>query len=128
VSYENTVLFLLICYQLIFAALVVAVGPPYRKAWYTNVFFDTFTLMLFAISVYLTMAPADALEHILQFQTIPDWYRGMILGLGVAYFGLAWVYEKYMVPLLTKILKKAGPKKQKKIYKSIWGDFGINDA
>ncbi|RUO97136.1 hypothetical protein BC936DRAFT_140922 [Jimgerdemannia flammicorona] len=35
--FENTVLFMLSCFQYILIAVVFGVGPPYRKAMWTNV-------------------------------------------------------------------------------------------
>ena len=56
-AYENTILFLLTCYQYIFVALVFSVGKPFRKPFYTNILFLLSGLVLFGFTTFLATGP-----------------------------------------------------------------------
>lgn len=62
-SYENTILFLLTCYQYIFVALVFSVGRPFRKPFYTNVLFLLSTIVLVAVTTFLAVTTHKSVRH-----------------------------------------------------------------
>ena len=61
-AYENTILFLLTGYQYIIVALVFSVGKPFRKPFYTNLWFLLSTIVLCAFTTFLSITPIEAVR------------------------------------------------------------------
>ncbi|RUS24045.1 hypothetical protein BC938DRAFT_474212 [Jimgerdemannia flammicorona] len=100
--FENTVLFMLSCFQYILIAVVFGVGPPYRKAMWTNVPFIVTILLLVLLTVWTVLIPPASLVDILELLSIPLYFRQIILVLGAINFGISWVTEKYAFPGVAK--------------------------
>jgi len=74
-AYENTILFLLSCYQYIIAALVFSVGKPFRKPFYTNFLFLLCSLVLIAFTTMLSINPvAEIRKEFTILQMYPSGY------------------------------------------------------
>lgn len=93
-------------------------------------FMATITVAL-GVSVYMVLAPAHWLKKLMQLTTMSRGYEMALIGLGVAYIGMAWVFERHLALRLARFLGAAkerltGRGKKRKEYKiireSIWGN------
>jgi cation-transporting ATPase 13A2 len=77
-----------------------------------------------AINIYMVVAPAHNLKHIMQLTKISTSYKVTLLVLAVAYLLLAWTSENYLFQRLARWVGKAKmtvtkTPKQRKEYKVI---------
>ncbi|KDN71000.1 putative ATPase [Colletotrichum sublineola] len=127
---ENTVLFLVSCFEYILAGVVLNAGPPFREQALKNwPFMATITATL-AITLYMILEPAPSVRHLMQLtRTSWDFKIFMIL-LGGVYLAMAWTSEKYIFQKLARaagsfkerVLKRP---KQRKAYKMILENMQI---
>ncbi|KAJ3186722.1 hypothetical protein HDU85_007542 [Gaertneriomyces sp. JEL0708] len=104
-GYENTVVFLLSCFQYIAVAVALCTGKPYRQPMWKNGFFVTTIAVLTAISLYLTYSPTPAIRDILDLVDLPDQGKDYILVLALIDWFLTWTGEHWFVPWIVKGLK-----------------------
>lgn len=64
--WENSAIFLFSCYQYIIAAVVFSKGPPFRKPFYTNMYFMGALIILISFSSLLLFNPFAKLADFLQ--------------------------------------------------------------
>jgi len=121
---ENTVLFLVSCFEYILAGVVLNAGPPFREPALKNWPFMATIAVTLMITLYMILGPAHSLRHLMQLtKTSWDFKIFMIL-LGGVYLATAWTSEKYIFQKLSRaagyfkerILKRP---KQRKEYKTI---------
>ncbi|KAK1594718.1 ATPase [Colletotrichum navitas] len=121
---ENTVLFLVSCFEYILAGVVLNAGPPFREPALKNWPFMATIAVTLMITLYMILGPAHSLRHLMQLtKTSWDFKIFMIL-LGGVYLATAWTSEKYIFQKLSRaagyfkerVLKRP---KQRKEYKTI---------
>ncbi|KAK2029441.1 ATPase [Colletotrichum zoysiae] len=121
---ENTVLFLVSCFEYILAGVVLNAGPPFREPALKNWPFMATIAVTLMITLYMILVPAHSVRHLMQLtKTSWDFKMFMIL-LGGVYLATAWASEKYIFQKLAwavgyfkeRVLKRP---KQRKAYKVI---------
>ncbi|KAI8804374.1 hypothetical protein BJ742DRAFT_825014 [Cladochytrium replicatum] len=103
--FENEALFLLSCFQYIFVAVVVSVGPPYRETMWKNVPFICVVLALLVSTTLLTLFHVPWLSKLLDLTNpTPLYGRLFILCLAFVNFIFSWTTEAWITPALSKLL------------------------
>ncbi|KAK1997065.1 ATPase [Colletotrichum falcatum] len=121
---ENTVLFLVSCFEYILAGVVLNAGPPFREPALNNWPFMATIAVTLMITLYMILGPVDRVRDLMQLtKTSWDFKMFMIL-LGGVYLATAWTSEKYIFPKLARAagyFKERALKrpKQRKEYKMI---------
>ncbi|KAJ7594428.1 P-type ATPase [Mycena floridula] len=86
-NFENTVLFLISCFQYILVAAVFSIGPPYRQSMWTNWLLMLALGSLSLFNVLVLLSPPDMVSDILTLMPLPAEGRIVLLiaaGLNVA--------------------------------------------
>jgi len=124
VSWENTVIYTMSCFQYFIQACVFCKGKPHRQPFYTNWVFGGLVLLLTAFTTILLVYPPDFLAEFFELQpwTPKDaWFRVSLLHLPIVNTILAilienGVAESRLLKIIThKINKKKQPKNKYKI-------------
>ncbi|KAF9123796.1 hypothetical protein BGW39_008689 [Mortierella sp. 14UC] len=111
---ENTVLFLLSCFQYLLVAIVFSVGPPYRKPMASNRPFVLITVTLVLTSAIMVLVPTAWITEVMQLVHIPFSFRVLIIILAGLNLAFSLVCEAYVFPMFSKLIgewwgrKKAG--------------------
>lgn len=127
---ENTVLFLLSCFEYILAGVVLNAGPPFRQKALQNWPFIATILVTLSITVYMIVKPAHWVRRLMQL-TSTDWnFQLFMITLGALYLGCAWVSEKHVFQGLARALGRlkqsvSGHPKKRKAYKTILEDMRL---
>lgn len=122
---QNTALFLVSCYQYIFSAVVLSVGRPFRQPMSQNLPFVITILITLVTTCYMLFDPAQWLVKLMQLTYMSASFKVFLLVLGLGNFAIAYVGEKFVLPVIAKwigLLKvKINPKwrKKRKEYKLI---------
>ncbi|KAH9083670.1 P-type ATPase [Lactarius deliciosus] len=103
-NYENTVLFLLSCFQYILVAAVFSIGRPYRKPMWTNgwLMFSLVALSLFNVSVLL--APTKFISAVLELMPLPLSARLTLLWAAVINVAVSVVFERWVTQLIADVV------------------------
>ncbi|KAF9913042.1 hypothetical protein EC991_005910 [Linnemannia zychae] len=101
---ENTVLFLLSCFQYLLVAIVFSVGPPYRKPMASNRPFVLITVTLVLTSAIMVLFPTAWITELMQLVHIPFSFRVLIIVLAGLNLALSLVCEAYVFPMFSKLL------------------------
>ncbi|KAK9242935.1 hypothetical protein V1506DRAFT_516715 [Lipomyces tetrasporus] len=106
-SSDNTSLFLASCYQYIFIAIVLSVGPPYRDRMTKNGPFMLTIAVTMTLVTLILLAPPKWLFDLLVLTQLSFAFKLIILGAGGAYFCVTWVGEKYLFPKISAWITRA---------------------
>ncbi|KJZ75510.1 hypothetical protein HIM_04973 [Hirsutella minnesotensis 3608] len=125
---ENTALFLVSCFEYILSGMLLNAGPPFRQRATRNWPFTATVVFALAITLYMILFPAHWVEKLMDLTYMSMAYRYFLIGLGLAYFLLAWVFEMHLAMPLAKRLGRVmeamtGRAKQRKEYKCIREDI-----
>ncbi|KAF4837814.1 putative cation-transporting ATPase [Colletotrichum tropicale] len=100
---ENTVLFLVSCFEYILAGVVLNAGPPFRESALKNWPFLATVGVTLLITLYMILFPAHSVKRLMQLtNTNLDFELFMIL-LGAVYLAAAWTSEKYVFQKLARV-------------------------
>jgi cation-transporting ATPase 13A2 len=119
----NTTLFLVSCYQYIFAAVFLSVGKPYRQPMRYNYPFMATVLIGVAVSTYMLFFSPRWLVNIMQLTPMPLGFKFVLLGAAAVGFVVSYLGEQKLFPRLARLLgettkgKKDGEGKTRKKYK-----------
>lgn len=80
--------------------------------------------LVLLITLYMLLSPTKWVRHTMQLSKMTWDYEIFLLGLGLVYFVLSWIYEKHIAVRLGKVLgilreRLTGHPKQRKEYKLI---------
>jgi cation-transporting ATPase 13A3/4/5 len=70
-SYENTLLFYVSCFQYIVGALVFSVGPPYRQPITTNLMFMSISIFTSLLIISMLFIPEPSIYGFMELMVIP---------------------------------------------------------
>ncbi|PHH83535.1 hypothetical protein CDD82_7576 [Ophiocordyceps australis] len=126
---DNTALFLVSCFEYIFAAALLNAGPPFRQRWTSNWPFVATMVLLLVVTMYMVMVPAHWVRKLMQLTDMSWDYKLFLVGFGVLFLALGWVYEKHVALPLAKAIGAAkqwstGEAKRRKEYKLIREEMG----
>ncbi|KAA8911088.1 P-type ATPase-like protein [Sphaerosporella brunnea] len=106
----NTTLFLVSCYQYIFAAVFLSVGPPYRLPMTHNYSFMATVLIGVVISTWMLFAPPKWLCDVMQLTPMPLKFKIVLLLAAAVGFVVSLLGEQKLFPKLSRLL--GGKKKR----------------
>ncbi|KAG8413269.1 hypothetical protein J3458_012852 [Metarhizium acridum] len=121
---ENTALFLSSCFEYILSGVVLNAGPPFRQDSAKNWPFTLTIAAALIITVYMVVGPAQWIKKLMELSHMEWDYKLFLMVLGLAYFALAWTFEKYLAMRLARVIGYAkqritGRAKMRKKYKVI---------
>lgn len=106
-SSDNSALFIASCFQYIFVAVILSVGPPYREPISKNRPF----LITIVVTVFLTLlilvAPIDSFfGTLMDLSYLSNSFKVWIVALVAVNMGVSWGCEKWVFPILATALQK----------------------
>lgn len=123
--FENTVVFLVSCYQYIMVAFVFSVGEPYREALWKNGkdtvgglrirmtklilfpcqgIFAVTSLLLLAFIILVTVYPVDLLTEWLELVELPPSARAVILAVVLLNGLFSWICERWVFSQVASLI------------------------
>lgn len=94
-NYENSVLFLISCFQYILVAAVFSIGPPYRKPMWTNAWLMSSMCLLSAFNIWVLLAPAKVVSTLLTLMPLPLGARYTLLMVAVINVVVSLSFERW---------------------------------
>ncbi|KAL8676574.1 MAG: hypothetical protein Q9186_006923 [Xanthomendoza sp. 1 TL-2023] len=139
---ENTTLYLLSCFQYIFSAIILSIGPPFRQSMTNNgqsamilivtemliptpVPFVVTIVVALLFSSYMLFDPAAWLASSMQLTNMTARFRVFILILAVGGFACGWIAERKVFLLVARMVGQIHDflwpqrRKQRKRYKTL---------
>ncbi|KAL4462608.1 hypothetical protein ABPG74_000438 [Tetrahymena malaccensis] len=122
--YESTVLFLFSNFQYISTCIAFSIGKPFKKGFYTNIWFTICLVLITLLSLYIlllhdsfTTSFLDIFEQVqlgdqLPVSEMPKPFLVVILGIACASSLVNILYEKYVVAKLALIFKNKKDQKR----------------
>ncbi|KAJ3989971.1 P-type ATPase [Lentinula detonsa] len=133
-NFENSVLFLISCFQYILVAGVFSIGPPYRKPMWTNVLLMLSLGSLTLFNLLVLLSPPQAIVDLLTLMPIPKEGRLKLLlavainmSLCILYEGIGSFVVAGVVGQITQWRKRTRRIRETggKVYKAVEG--GMNN-
>ncbi|EJD52718.1 Ca-transporting ATPase [Auricularia subglabra TFB-10046 SS5] len=106
-NYENTVLFLVSCFQYILVAAVFSIGPPYRKPMWSNGWLMLAILILSAFSTLLLLSPPQSMVVLLELMPLPREAKWTLLSVVLVNVGLCAGFERWGSLRVARLLRRA---------------------
>ncbi|KAF5393475.1 hypothetical protein D9757_000675 [Collybiopsis confluens] len=103
-NFENSVLFLISCFQYILAACVFSIGPPYRKPMWTNVLLMLSLIILTSFNLLVLLSPPQAVVDLLTLMIVPKDGRLKLLMAAAVNVIVCIIYEEYGVPVVSEVV------------------------
>ncbi|TQS36863.1 hypothetical protein Golomagni_02679 [Golovinomyces magnicellulatus] len=122
VNSENTVLFLLSCFEYIFSGIVLSVGPPFQQTWTRNFPFVITIALTLALTILLLFNPSVKVANFMELTKLSINFKYLIFLLGLSYFFVAWLSEKILLVWISGFIRKNkyfGKPTKRKIYKTV---------
>ncbi|GAW05440.1 Ca-transporting ATPase [Lentinula edodes] len=107
-NFENSVLFLISCFQYILVAGVFSIGPPYRKPMWTNVLLMFSLAALTSFNLLVLLSPPQAIADLLTLMMIPTEGFGYLAVAGIA-TATAQLSTPTTLTTVTSSMTPAGP-------------------
>lgn len=104
-NFENTVLFLVSCFQYILVAAVFSIGPPYRQPMWTNGWLMISLIVLTAFNLLVLLGPPRMVTGILELMYIPFSARLLLLGAAILNVGMSVAYEHWGTDLISDMVR-----------------------
>ncbi|KIM40199.1 hypothetical protein M413DRAFT_19398 [Hebeloma cylindrosporum] len=101
---ENSVLFLISCFQYILVAAVFSIGPPYRMSMWTNGWLMFSMGLLSAFNVLVLLAPPKALAELLTLMPLPVAGRQTLLIAAVVNVGISMCFETWGAEAVSRVV------------------------
>lgn len=119
---DNTVLFWFSCFQYIFVAMVLSVGPPFREPMYKNLPFMATVFATVMLTFLLMCVDPDAgFGQFMNLTYASTQFKLLLVVLAAVNFALCWVGYKQLFPAMAVLVQRArralGIKKIRKRYK-----------
>ncbi|KAK9462203.1 uncharacterized protein V1516DRAFT_711632 [Lipomyces oligophaga] len=122
-SSDNTSLFLASCFQYIFVAVILSVGPPYREPMSQNKPFLVTIFMTALIVTYILVMPPKWLFKLLVLTEMAFEFKAFIVLLAMLNFGMSMVADRFILDRIAISIRairrtlQGGRRKIRKRYK-----------
>ncbi|KIK67306.1 hypothetical protein GYMLUDRAFT_69495 [Collybiopsis luxurians FD-317 M1] len=127
-NFENSVLFLISCFQYILAACVFSIGPPYREPMWKNVLLVLSLIVLTLFNLLVLLSPPQAVLDLLTLMILPKDGKVKLLMAVAINMAVCIIYEEYGVMLVSGIVgqmmnwrKRSRRVHESKVYKAVEG-------
>ncbi|KAI1940234.1 hypothetical protein LOZ39_003598 [Ophidiomyces ophidiicola] len=115
---QNSALFLVSCFQYIFAGLILSVGRPFRQPMTSNVPFVAVIIVTILISSYMLFQPADWLFSLMQLTYMSTLFKTWLVLLSLGGFAVGYISEEHLFLSLSRVIgiayRTCCPNEQKK--------------
>uniref|UniRef100_A0A452GX96 Uncharacterized protein n=1 Tax=Gopherus agassizii TaxID=38772 RepID=A0A452GX96_9SAUR len=134
-NYENTVVFCISGFQYLILAVAMSKGYPFREPLYTNVPFLLVLVVLFGLTIGITLYPLGFVRAVLKLKDISDTsFKMLLLGIATLNFFTAFMLETALDHGMLNCLRQLRRKRaSKKLFKRLeqelsqqqlsWPDF-----
>ena len=95
---QGTAIFCVSCFQYITLAIIYSKAYPYRKPLYSNIPLCITLLIVTAVSVWVTVYPANFIIDWFEFDPVPYFAdRLFLLMIGIVSGFASYIYEAYII-------------------------------
>lgn len=106
-SSDNTALFIASCFQYIFVAVILSVGPPYRQPISKNrPFVLTLIVTVLCTIIIMVVPPDSGVGQLMDLSYLSSSFKGIIVALAVINMAASWACERWVFPLFAVGLQK----------------------
>uniref|UniRef100_A0A452GX48 Uncharacterized protein n=1 Tax=Gopherus agassizii TaxID=38772 RepID=A0A452GX48_9SAUR len=120
-NYENTVVFCISGFQYLILAVAMSKGYPFREPLYTNVPFLLVLVVLFGLTIGITLYPLGFVRAVLKLKDISDTsFKMLLLGIATLNFFTAFMLETALDHGMLNCLRQLRRKRaSKKLFKRL---------